>query len=109
MVQELKGNIRVFCRVRPVLPSDLVTYSCTLSSGSSVNGSEGECVDFEKAKEELQANTVYPDQHDHKEILVASSTSSATGQERKELYNFGFDWVIFRHPSLILADAVPGI
>ena len=110
IVQELKGNIHVFCRVRPALPSDLVTYSGTLSSsGSSVNGSEGGSVDFEKAKEELQANVVYPDQRDHKEILVPSSTSSATGQERKEVYNFGFDRVIFCHPSLILADAVPGI
>jgi len=110
IVQELKGNIHVFCRVRPALPSDLVTYSGTLSSsGSSVNGSEGGSVDFEKAKEELQANMLYPDQRDHKEILVASSTSSATGQERKEVYNFGFDRVIFCHPSLILADAVPGI
>jgi len=52
---------------------------------------------------------VYPDQRDHKEILVASSTSSATGQERKEVYNFGFDRVSFCHPSLILADTVPGI
>ena len=110
MVQELKGNIRVFCRVRPVLPSDLVTYSGTLSSsGSSVNGSEGGSIDFEKAKEELQANMLYPDQRDHKEILVASSTSSATGQERKEVYNFGFDRVKFCHPFLILADAAPGI
>ncbi|PPQ83017.1 hypothetical protein CVT25_005257 [Psilocybe cyanescens] len=94
MVQELKGNIRVFCRVRPVLPSDLVTYSNTLSSsGTSSNGSEGGSVDFEKAKEELQANMIYPDKLDHKEIVLASSSSSATGQERKEVYNFGFDRV----------------
>ncbi|KAF8962008.1 P-loop containing nucleoside triphosphate hydrolase protein [Flammula alnicola] len=81
MVQELKGNIRVFCRVRPVLPSDLVTYSASLS------------VDFKKAGEELQANMIYPDTRDHKEIVVASSSSSATGQERKEVYNFEFDRV----------------
>jgi kinesin family protein C1 len=49
------------------------------------NGSEGGSVDFEKAKEELQANMLYSDQRDHKEILVSSSTTS---QERKEFYNF---------------------
>ncbi|KDR70965.1 hypothetical protein GALMADRAFT_75658 [Galerina marginata CBS 339.88] len=68
MVQELKGNIRVFCRVRPILPSDITTYSSALSVS-------------------------YPDTRDRKEIVVASSSSSATGQERKEVYNFGFDRV----------------
>ena len=93
MVQELKGNIRVFCRVRPVLPSDIVTYSGSLSnSGSSSSLSEG-TVDQEKARGELQANLAFPDTRDHKEIVVASSSSSATGQERKEVYNFGFDRV----------------
>jgi kinesin family protein C1 len=72
MVQELKGNIRVFCRVRPVLPSDL--------------GSSRDTV-------ELEANLAFPDQRDHKDIVVSSSSESATGQERKEVYNFGFDRV----------------
>jgi kinesin family protein C1 len=72
MVQELKGNIRVFCRVRPVLPSDL---------GSSTEGVQ------------LEAKLVFPDQRDHKEIVIKSSSESATGQERKEVYNFGFDRV----------------
>ncbi len=93
MVQELKGNIRVFCRVRPVLPSDIVTYSGSLSnSGSSSSLSEG-TVDQEKARGELQANLTFPDTRDHKDIVVASSSCSATGQERKETYNFGFDRV----------------
>lgn len=93
MVQELKGNIRVFCRVRPVLPSDIVTYSGSLSSSSSGSSRSDGNINQEKAKEELQANLSFPDTRDHKEIVVASSSSSATGQERKEVYNFGFDRV----------------
>jgi kinesin family protein C1 len=65
MVQELKGNIRVFCRVRPVLPSD---------------GEE-------------EADMRYPDRRDHREIVLESTSESAMGQERKEVYNFGFDRV----------------
>jgi kinesin family member C1 len=85
MVQELKGNIRVFCRVRPVLPSDHATPPSLSSSLASDSGSE----DLEK----IQANMSFPDLRDHKEIVVSSSSSSATGQERKEVYNFGFDRV----------------
>lgn len=85
MVQELKGNIRVFCRVRPVLPSDLATPPSLSSSSGSESGGE----DFEK----IQANMSFPDPRDHKEIVISSSSSSATGQERKEVYNFGFDRV----------------
>jgi len=78
MVQELKGNIRVFCRVRPVLSSDL-------SNNTGIpNG---------KTAEELQANLYFPDGREHKEIVVHSSTSSATGAERKEEYHFSFDRV----------------
>jgi kinesin family protein C1 len=80
MVQELKGNIRVFCRVRPVLPSD---YPC--GSPSSPSGGV--------AAEDLQANMAFPDRRDHKEIVLASSSESATGQQRNEVYNFGFDRV----------------
>ncbi|KII87111.1 hypothetical protein PLICRDRAFT_42749 [Plicaturopsis crispa FD-325 SS-3] len=67
MVQELKGNIRVFCRVRPVLPSD--------ESGLGL------------------AQITFPDQRDHREIVLSSSSESAMGQERREVYNFGFDRV----------------
>ena len=85
MVQELKGNIRVFCRVRPVLPSDHAAPPSLSPSSGSDSGSE----DLEK----IQANMSFPDLRDHKEIVISSSSSSATGQERKEVYNFGFDRV----------------
>jgi kinesin family protein C1 len=104
MVQELKGNIRVFCRVRPVLPPDLLTYSSALSSSGS--STEGVSFDSEKATEELQASMAYPDQRDHKEILLTSLASSATGQQRKEVYNFSFDRVKFSIPlSFYLTSA----
>jgi kinesin family protein C1 len=70
MVQELKGNIRVFCRVRPVLPSDT-----------------------DEAEKEIEADMKFPDRKDHREIVLMSTSESATGQERREVYNFGFDRV----------------
>ncbi|KZP14532.1 kinesin-domain-containing protein [Athelia psychrophila] len=73
MVQELKGNIRVFCRVRPVLPSD--------------------------EEDGTQADMVFPDRRDHKEIVLSASSESAMGQERKEVYNFGFDRVFEPHST----------
>jgi kinesin family protein C1 len=92
MVQELKGNIRVFCRVRPLLPSDL--------------GSSTDCA-------ELEAGFIFPDQRDHKDIVVSSSSESATGQERKEVYNFNFDrvsifFVVFTSTNLQLGIRIWG-
>lgn len=84
MVQELKGNIRVFCRVRPVLTSDIAS----LTSKTSLTQAE-----FDGLKEEVQAHVTFPDRRDHKEIVLHSSSESATGQERKEVYSFGFDRV----------------
>lgn len=75
-IQDLKGNIRVFARVRPVLPSELS------SSGSSDPADAMAKVDF-------------PDKRDHKEIVFSSSSESATGQERKEMWQFNFDRVRF--------------
>ncbi|KAJ2921495.1 hypothetical protein H1R20_g15596, partial [Candolleomyces eurysporus] len=85
MVLELKGNIRVFCRVRPVLPSDL-------PSTASIEEVEGE-EELETMKEEMKANMAFPDKRDHKEIVLYSSSESAMGIERKEVYSFGFDRV----------------
>ncbi|GJJ11339.1 hypothetical protein Clacol_005571 [Clathrus columnatus] len=73
MVQELKGNIRVFCRVRPSVPSD-----------KSFNPDESKA---------LLANIDYPDQRDHREIVLNATSESATGAERKEVWNFEFDRV----------------
>jgi len=75
MVQELKGNIRVFARVRPLLPSDAPD------------------ADDEKTRMAALANMTFPDSRDHREIVLSSTSESATGQERKEAWNFSFDRV----------------
>jgi kinesin family member C1 len=76
MVQELKGNIRVFARVRPQVSSDLSS------------------TDNEKARKEALANMAFPDIRDHREIVLSSTSESATGQERKDTWNFSFDRVM---------------
>ena len=76
MVQELKGNIRVFARVRPLLSSDL------------------SCPNDEKARKEALASMSFPDLRDRREIVLNSTSESATGQERKETWNFSFDRVM---------------
>lgn len=75
MVQELKGNIRVFARVRPLLSSDVSDP------------------DDEKARTAALANMSFPDSRDHREVVLSSTSESATGQERKEAWNFNFDRV----------------
>ncbi|WVO22624.1 uncharacterized protein IAS62_003954 [Cryptococcus decagattii] len=70
-VQELKGNIRVFARVRPVLPHEL-------------NNPEG------------VANIAYGDERTAQEtgqsqIVVTSKSESATGKEREQINHFTFD------------------
>ncbi|KAI5124211.1 hypothetical protein M0805_005061 [Coniferiporia weirii] len=93
-IQELKGNIRVFCRVRPLIPSDLppeLANSALSSSPSNLDASSLE--GNEKLKEECLARIEFPDYKDHKEIVLSSSSESATGQERKETWNFSFDRV----------------
>ncbi|CAL1715392.1 unnamed protein product [Somion occarium] len=75
MVQELKGNIRVFCRVRPLIPSDM------------------------SSSENTRAEIVYPDTLDHKEIVLSSASENAMGQERKDEWQFAFDRVFEPHSS----------
>ncbi|KAI0731065.1 kinesin-domain-containing protein [Earliella scabrosa] len=103
MVQELKGNIRVFCRVRPVLRSDILPATLAASASSSGEIMEGTgSPDPEKEaqlREEAMAKLAYPDKLDHKEILVRASSESATGQERKDEWQFTFDRVFEPHSS----------
>ncbi|OCB85473.1 kinesin-domain-containing protein [Sanghuangporus baumii] len=92
-IQELKGNIRVFCRVRPILPSEIQSSL----SRSTIGGPSSD--DPEALKAACMARMEYPDRKDHKEIVLSSSTESATGQERKETWNFSFDRVFEPHCS----------
>ena len=77
MVQELKGNIRVFCRVRPALPFELMA----------------EPGETPKDPAEVTSRIEYPDRLDHKEIVLNSTSESVTGQERRETWQFTFDRV----------------
>ncbi|KZV72464.1 kinesin-domain-containing protein [Peniophora sp. CONT] len=89
-IQELKGNIRVFARVRPVLPSDLNDLRASSSARSLVASGSWDDVDL---KAQAMAQIAFPDARDHREIVLSSSSESATGQERKETWNFAFDRV----------------
>ncbi|KAI0689513.1 kinesin-domain-containing protein [Cytidiella melzeri] len=121
MVQELKGNIRVFCRVRPLLPSDLSsdgtmkhvgsTNSRNANSPSPTPGTDGSLI------ESMKAEIAFPDKLDRKEIILRASSESATGQERKDEWAFSFDRVfdprstqaeVFEEISLLAQSCVDG-
>ncbi|KAG0208723.1 kinesin-like nuclear fusion protein [Mortierella sp. GBA30] len=93
-IQELKGNIRVFCRVRPV--------------SSSENASN--------RAETTMALIKYPDQEGH-EIVFAHSTESARGSQIEKVYPFMFDKVfqpsskqedVFEEISQLVQSALDG-
>ena len=90
-IQELKGNIRVFCRVRPVLPSESRAVMARSESTLSIISNTGERDISESSPSDCMARITFPDKRDHKEIVLTSSSESATGQERKETWNFAFD------------------
>ena len=96
MVQELKGNIRVFCRVRPLLPSDVPSHgliTSTSSDGMTTPDGTPDPEDEDRRREDAKAQIAFPDKMDHKEIVLSSSSESATGQERKDEWMFSFDRV----------------
>ncbi|KAK0478319.1 P-loop containing nucleoside triphosphate hydrolase protein [Armillaria novae-zelandiae] len=65
-IQELKGNIRVFCRVRPDPSLEIADVS------------------YSKEK---------------RDIVVTSTSESATGQQRKDVHSFTFDRVFEPHAT----------
>jgi kinesin family protein C1 len=100
--------------VRPVLPSDITNYISTSSKRSTSSLSSEE---FEQLKLEAQAKMTFPDRRDYKEIAISSTSESATGQERKELYSFTFDRVfepdatqaeVFEEISLLAQSCMDG-
>lgn len=88
MVMELKGNIRVFCRVRPLLTSE-----------------------EESGGEDVGAQIAYPDASlpypsGQKEIVLSSTGAEREwdagmgNKQRKEVWNFNFDRVCLSWSSL---------
>nr|BAF62975.1 Carboxy-terminal kinesin 1 [Gallus gallus] len=93
LVQELKGNIRVFCRVRPLLAA-------------------------EKEKQKGMEHLHFPPQ-DNKTLVLLREEESHIGRERKEdlKYDFSFDRVfrpsasqeeVFEDISLLVQSALDG-
>ncbi|KAJ7467864.1 kinesin-domain-containing protein [Mycena galericulata] len=91
VVMELKGNIRVFCRVRPVLPSEVAEG---VGEGKEEGGRE----------DAVSAQIAYPDAgmpwpSGQKEIVLSSTGAEREwdagmgNKPRKEVWNFGFDRV----------------
>jgi kinesin family protein C1 len=67
-VVSCEGNIRVYVRVRPPLPTEVATDIPT-------------------------AAITFPDKRDHREIVLTSTTATATGTERTDTALFSFDRV----------------
>lgn len=96
-VQELKGNIRVFCRVRPLLSSELPPN-----------------VDMKTA---LQHLSITIDENEQEEIKLVQSTESASGNQLSKPYPFTFDKVfdwnakqrdVFEEISQLVQSALDG-
>ncbi|KAJ3089684.1 hypothetical protein HK102_005762 [Quaeritorhiza haematococci] len=96
-IQELKGNIRVFCRVRPLLPAEL-------SDGKNPN--------------EVLSHIAYPDV-DNKAIELTQSAESGSGSSKpiQKNYPFAFDKVfqpsstqaeVFEEISQLVQSALDG-
>ncbi|KAJ1957425.1 kinesin-like nuclear fusion protein [Dispira parvispora] len=100
-IQELKGNIRVFCRVRPLLHSDLGTDS----DGKNMTG--------------LIPHIRYPEEANNRNgiELVQSQESATSGKTTVKQYPFTFDRVfrpettqstVFEEISQLVQSALDG-
>ncbi|KAJ7643404.1 P-loop containing nucleoside triphosphate hydrolase protein [Mycena polygramma] len=86
MVMELKGNIRVFCRVRPLLPTERSLLPTEAASASEVAASAA------------AAQIAYPDAGQswpagQREIVLSSTGAEREWDGRREVWGFGFDRV----------------
>lgn len=72
-VQELKGNIRVFCRVRPLLVTEL-------QAGKSI-------------EESLKHISISMNEEEREEIKLVMASESAAGNQVSKAYPFAFDKV----------------
>ncbi|RKP10895.1 P-loop containing nucleoside triphosphate hydrolase protein [Thamnocephalis sphaerospora] len=95
-IQELKGNIRVFCRVRPLLGNEL---------------QDG------KKTEDVITHMKLPDSNSGKEIELMQVQESANGKSVTKTYPFNFDMVfpgsttqsvIFEEISQLVQSALDG-
>lgn len=96
-VQELKGNIRVFCRVRPLLATEL-------QAGKSVD-------------ESLQHLSLAVNEDEREEIKLVMASESASGNQVSKVYPFAFDKVfdwnstqgqVFEEISQLVQSALDG-
>lgn len=78
-VQELKGNIRVFCRIRPLMPAEI-------PKGST----------FE---DEMRHFTITRKLDDPDELSLVQPVENATGQATTKTFPFSFDRVFGPHST----------
>ena len=69
-------------------------FVSSVSSGHLTDGTSSPDPEEEaRLRENAMALIAFPDKLDHKEIVVRASSESATGQERKDEWQFAFDKV----------------
>ncbi|KAG0282935.1 kinesin-like nuclear fusion protein [Linnemannia gamsii] len=90
--QELKGNIRVFCRVRPVTSSVSASQNETATASVAYPGAEGREIELANATETVtksSAATTYPFTFDR--VFEPSSTQEAVFSEISQLVQSALD------------------
>ncbi|KAJ1907680.1 kinesin-like nuclear fusion protein [Tieghemiomyces parasiticus] len=106
-IQELKGNIRVFCRIRPVLPSDL--------------GDPGTSLPSAHATDDLTHHINYLDNQPpgqrHELELIQTTDSASGGKATTKQHPFSFDRIfppassqgaVFEEISQLVQSALDG-